>query len=243
MNSRYDPFAIKLDGWSEQVNENINDYYDIFEELHYKYKATGKKMAPELRLFVSLSGSAFMFHLTSRMFKEQPMPNVENVLKSDPELMKQFQHAAAKQYMMGNNGNSNGNFAPSSQAQAATQNVPYRNNNSGSDSGGLFGMVSSLFSSLSAPVSNMAMPMSMPSQSNNMRQSPNISELRQKPAVDIENIINNVHNNISMDNNDNNIETLSVSDEEITSIIEDTADIKILRGVGRPRKNTRTLNI
>jgi hypothetical protein len=46
-----------------------------------------------------------------------------------------------------------------------------------------------------------------------------------------------------MDNNDNNIETLSVSDEEITSIIEDTADIKILRGVGRPRKNTRTLNI
>jgi hypothetical protein len=24
---------------------------------------------------------------------------------------------------------------------------------------------------------------------------------------------------------------------------EDTADIKILRGVGRPRKNTRTLNI
>jgi hypothetical protein len=242
MNSRYDPFAIKLDGWSEQVNENINDYDDIFEELHYKYKATGKKMAPELRLFISLSGSAFMFHLTSRMFKEQPMPNVENVLKSDPELMKQFQQAAAKQYMMGNNGNGNGNYPLPSQAQAAqaAQNVPYRNNsNSGSDSGGLFGMVSSLFSSLSSPVSNM----SMPSQSNNMRQSPNITELRQKPTVDIENIINNVHNNISMDNNDNNIETLSVSDEEITSIIEDTADIKILRGVGRPRKNTRTLNI
>jgi len=243
MNSRYDPFAIKLDGWSEQVNENINDYDDIFEELHYKYKATGKKMAPELRLFISLSGSAFMFHLTSRMFKEQPMPNVENVLKSDPELMKQFQQAAAKQYMMGNNSN----YPPSSQAQpaqAATQNVPYRNNsNSGNDSGGLFNMVSSLFSSLSSPVSNMAMPMSMPSQTNNIRQSPNITELRQKPTVDIENIINNVHNNISMDNNDNNIETLSVSDEEITSIIEDTADIKILRGVGRPRKNTRTLNI
>jgi len=241
MNSRYDPFAIKLDGWSEQVNENINDYDDIFEELHYKYKATGKKMAPELRLFISLSGSAFMFHLTSRMFKEQPMPNVENVLKSDPELMKQFQQAAAKQYMMGNNGNGNGNYPLPSHAQAAqaAQNVPYRNSNSGSDSGGLFGMVSSLFSSLSSPVSNM----SMPSQSNNMRQSPNITELRQKPTVDIENIINNVHNNISMDNNDNNIETLSVSDEEITSIIEDTADIKILRGVGRPRKNTRTLNI
>ena len=249
MNSRYDPFAIKLDGWSEQVNENINDYDDIFEELHYKYKATGKKMAPELRLFIGLSGSAFMFHLTSRMFKEQPMPNVENVLKSDPELMKQFQQAATKQYMMGNN-------YPSTSAQQHTQhtqqNIPMSNNynnnsGGGSDSSaGLFGMVSSLFSTLNSPVSNMSMPsmsMSAPSNNANMRQSPNITELRHKPAADIENIINNVHNNISMDHNDNNIETLSVSDEEITSIIEDTADIKILRGVGRPRKNTRTLNI
>ena len=243
MNSRYDPFAIKLDGWSEQVNENINDYDDIFEELHYKYKATGKKMAPELRLFIGLSGSAFMFHLTSRMFKEQPMPNVENVLKSDPELMKQFQQAAAKQYMMGNT--SPYQQAPQApQAPQVAQNIPLNNyGNSGSDSsGGLFNMVSSLFSSLNSPVSNMSMP-SMSQQSNNIRQSPNITELRHKPAADIENIINNVHNNISMDHNDNNIETLSVSDEEITSIIEDTADIKILRGVGRPRKNTRTLNI
>ena len=249
MNSRYDPFTIKLDGWSEQVNENINDYDDIFEELHYKYKATGKKMAPELRLFISLSGSAFMFHLTSRMFKEQPMPNVENVLKSDPELMKQFQQAAAKQYMMGNN------FQPSS---PVAQNIPLNNNNNyngmsnnnnnvGDSSMGLFNMVSSLFNTLnptqSSPNMPMQQPMSQQSTNNNYRNSPNITELRNKPSVDIENIINNVHNNISIDNNDNNIETLSVSDEEITSIIEDTADIKILRGVGRPRKNTRTLNI
>ena len=262
MNSRYDPFAIKLDGWSEQVNENINDYDDIFEELHYKYKATGKKMAPELRLFISLSGSAFMFHLTSRMFKDQPLPNVENVLKSDPELMKQFQQAAAKQYMMGNTG---GNYnQPQSMPMPSAQNIPLNNYsnpmnnnmsgmsgmsamsgmNSMGDGGGLFGMVSSLFNTLNTPSSSMSMPqMSSQSNNTNIRQSPNITELRQKPSTDIENIINNVHNNISMDNNDNNIETLSVSDEEITSIIEDTADIKILRGVGRPRKNTRTLNI
>ena len=252
MNSRYDPFAIKLDGWSEQVNENINDYDDIFEELHYKYKATGKKMAPELRLFISLSGSAFMFHLTSRMFKDQPLPNVENVLKSDPELMKQFQQAAAKQYMMGNTGGNYNQMPPpmSAMPQMASQNVPINNYSNPmssmgmGDSGGLFGMVSSLFSTLNAPQSSMSMPQMSPQSNNaNMRQSPNITELRQKPSADIENIINNVHNNISIDNNDNNIETLSVSDEEITSIIEDTADIKILRGVGRPRKNTRTLNI
>jgi hypothetical protein len=261
MNSRYDPFAIKLDGWSEQVNENINDYDDIFEELHYKYKATGKKMAPELRLFISLSGSAFMFHLTSRMFKEQPMPNVENVLKSDPELMKQFQHAAAKQYMMGNTGNAavapvahnvplsnmsggNGNSGGMANMASSMAGMAGMTGMGGDGGGGLFGMVSSLFSTLNTPSTMPQQHSQQHSQQQTIRQSPNITELRNhKPSADIENIINNVHNNISMDNTDNNIETLSVSDEEITSIIEDTADIKILRGVGRPRKNTRTLNI
>lgn len=211
LNNRYDPFAIKLDGWSEQINENMNDYDDIFEELHYKYKSSGKKMAPELRLFVSLSGSAFMFHLTSRMFKEQPLPNVENVLKSDPELMKHFQNAAAKQYIMGNN-------------SATPQfSAPKQSN----DSMGLFNMVSNLFGSLGGPpdMSSMRMP-----------------EMKQKPIDDVDNIIKNVHSKISIDNMDTNIETLSVSDEEITSIIEDTADIKILRSA-KGKGNARTLNL
>jgi len=222
MNSRYDPFTIKLDGWSEQVNENINDYDDIFEELHCKYKSTGKKMAPELRLFISLSGSAFMFHLTSRMFKEQPMPDVENVLKSDPELMKQFQNAAAKQYMMGGN-----NIEP-----------PMKQNSSPTDSMGLFNMVSNLFGSLNGD--------SMPSNiMSNQMQRPNVTDMNKKSTEDVDNIIRNMHSKISVDYNDNNIETLSVSDEEITSIIEDTADIKILKSSasGRRKNNTRTLNL
>jgi uncharacterized FlaG/YvyC family protein len=114
----------------------------------------------------------------------------------------------------------------------------------GSDSGGLFGMVSSLFNTLNTPSAMPQQQQPQQQQPQSFRQSPNITELRNhKPSADIENIIKNVHNNISIDNTDNNIETLSVSDEEITSIIEDTADIKILRGVGRPRKNTRTLSI
>ena len=221
MNTRYDPFSIKLDGWSEQVNENINDYDDIFEELHYKYKSSGKKMAPELRLFMSLSGSAFMFHLTSRMFKEQPMPDVENVLKSDPELIKKFQNAAAKQYMMGSGGGAPNIAAPKQQQSSM-----------GGDNMGLFSMVSNLFGSLNSdPISY-----EMPSYQQN-----NFSN---KSANDVDNIINDVHNNISVEDDlDNRIETLSVSDEEITSIIEDTADIQILKKSGKKGANTRTLNI
>ena len=30
LNSKVDPFDIKLDGWSEQISENINDYDEIF---------------------------------------------------------------------------------------------------------------------------------------------------------------------------------------------------------------------
>jgi len=97
LNTRFDPFDIRLDGWSEHIQEDLTDYDDIFEELHDKYKSTGRKMAPELRLLMSLSGSAFMFHLTNSMFKQQPLPQVEQVLKSNPALMKQFQQAAAQQ--------------------------------------------------------------------------------------------------------------------------------------------------
>ena len=241
MNTRYDPFSIKLDGWSEQVNENINDYDDIFEELHYKYKSTGKKMAPELRLFISLSGSAFMFHLTSRMFKDQPLPDIENVLKSDPELMKQFQNAAAKQYMMGNTIPQN--VTNTSQYENVAQKNTGMSGMSGmSDSMGIFGMVNNLFGSLTSDMtSRQPQSYQKPPISNN--------QTYNNTTDDIDNIIKNVHSKISVEDDfDNRIETLSVSDEEITSIIEDTADIHILKKTNAKRNkvnndNTRTLNI
>ena len=54
LNNRFDPFDFKLDGWSEQVNENIDDYDEIFGELHEKYSSKAK-MAPELKLLFQLS--------------------------------------------------------------------------------------------------------------------------------------------------------------------------------------------
>ena len=88
LNHKFDPADIKLDGWSESVHEGITDYDDIFEELHEKYKSKSK-MAPELRLMLSLGGSAFMFHLTNTMFKSS-LPGMEDVMRQNPDLMKQF---------------------------------------------------------------------------------------------------------------------------------------------------------
>lgn len=91
INTKFDPFDVKLDGWSESVHENVNDYDEIFEELHDKYQEKAK-MAPETKLFFSLAGSAFMFHLTQSLFKTSPA--IGDVMQQNPELMKQFAQAA-----------------------------------------------------------------------------------------------------------------------------------------------------
>ena len=92
LNGRFDPFNVQLDGWSESVNENLNDYDEIFEELNEKYGGD-TEMAPELRLLFTLAGSAFMFHLSNTMFKSS-IPGMDDVLQQNPELMKQFAEAA-----------------------------------------------------------------------------------------------------------------------------------------------------
>lgn len=94
LNSKFDPFDVKLDGWSESIYDDIEEYDDVFEELHDKYK--GKvKVAPELRLLGLLAGSGFMFHFQQASLKNSKIPGADEILKSDPELMKQFQKAAA----------------------------------------------------------------------------------------------------------------------------------------------------
>ncbi len=92
LNNKFDPFDIKLDGWAEQVNENLDDYDEIFAELHEKYKSKAS-MAPELRLLFQLGGSAAMLHMTNTMFKSS-MPGMDDIMRQNPDLMKEFSKAA-----------------------------------------------------------------------------------------------------------------------------------------------------
>jgi hypothetical protein len=77
LNRKFDPFNIKLEGWSENVMENVNDYDNIFERLHEKYSGKGE-IAPELELLLTLGGSAFMFHLTNSLLKGSSMNPMAN---------------------------------------------------------------------------------------------------------------------------------------------------------------------
>ena len=220
LNTRYNPFSVELDGWSEQVHESVDDYDDIFEELHDKYKDSGSNMAPELRLLISLGGSAFMFHLTKKMFSNSQLPKVEEVLQRNPELMKKFQEASAMEYMRGSSGVS-GPSGPSGPSGSSGPAMPSfsRNKPDASSGGDLFGMVSNLFNT-----------------TNN-------------PTTDVDDIINNVHSKINLvPTEDNMMETLTMTEDEITSLIEDTADIKMINSsVGKKskksKKDTRVLNL
>ena len=92
MNTRYDPFDIKLDGWSESVMQNVDDYDNVFERLHDKYSSK-VSMAPEIELMLSLAGSAFMFHLTNSMFNS--MPNLKDIAKQNPDILKNMMESMA----------------------------------------------------------------------------------------------------------------------------------------------------
>ncbi len=94
LNNRFDPCDVKLDGWSENVMENVNDYDEVFEELHEKY-GESIKMAPELRLIAMVGGSAFMYHLTNSLFKSAS-PKLSDILKQNPDIMKNISEAAVK---------------------------------------------------------------------------------------------------------------------------------------------------
>ena len=102
LNNKFDPFDIKLDGWSEQIQENITDYDEIFGELHEKYKSKAS-MAPELKLLFQLGGSAMMVHMTNTMFKSA-MPGMDDILRQNPDLMRSFQNAAVNSMAQTNPG-------------------------------------------------------------------------------------------------------------------------------------------
>lgn len=84
LNHKFNPLDIKLDGWSENMMENINDYDEVFEELHEKYSGS-VQMPPELKLFLMVAGSGFMFHLTNSLFKTVD-PDIKDLIRNNPDI-------------------------------------------------------------------------------------------------------------------------------------------------------------
>jgi len=131
LNGKFNPADWQLDGWSESVHENIEDYDEVFEELYDKYKGRGN-MPPEAKLLMSLVGSGFMFHMSNSFFR-QKMAGIgpSDVFKNNPDLARQFAAAAANQA-----GSGFGNFMGAAmgmpqQQQQQSQPQPLQPSNTG----------------------------------------------------------------------------------------------------------------
>lgn len=57
----YNPFNLKLHGYSKSVLLTMKDYDPILEDLHYKY-SNSVSVGPELKLVLALASSVFFYH-------------------------------------------------------------------------------------------------------------------------------------------------------------------------------------
>ena len=104
LNKIYDPFSLKLNGWSDSVHDSLRDYDEVLEDLHMKYRNQGIAMAPELKLLMMIGGSGVMFHMTASMFQKANVPDLQDVLRQNPGLMAQMQQATMRTAMGGGAG-------------------------------------------------------------------------------------------------------------------------------------------
>lgn len=89
-NAYFDPFDVNLDGWGEQINEDLDSYDEIFTELYQKYK--GGKISPEISLLIRLGISASVMNITNKVLSSAT-PGINDVMKQSPEIMKMFTKA------------------------------------------------------------------------------------------------------------------------------------------------------
>ncbi len=85
LNDKYDPFDFQLTGWSEHMSVEVDSYDEVIEEIYEKYKGTGKKMPPEIKLLMLILASASAFHFSKSTFKN--LPGVDKILQNNPDLI------------------------------------------------------------------------------------------------------------------------------------------------------------
>lgn len=216
VNNKFNPFDFKLDGWSENVNDSIDDYDDIFEQLHNKYKGKSK-MPPELKLLFMLGGSAFMFHLSNTMLKSS-MPGMDQIMKQNPDLMKQFASATVNTMAQNNPGKMNSGFGGIISGLFG----------GGGGGGGGFGGLSDLFGGGGGP---------KPEQFQDIARGG--AQQQMKGPTNVDDILQEIEESRRNNNDNDRIEIMStIASSEMSDIPDDASVSGIF-----PKKGKRTLNI
>jgi hypothetical protein len=89
-------FGLQLDGLSEAAQMKVGDMEEDFEELYELY-GDKLKMHPLVRIPIRTCMMVYMVHLTNQMVQKAPIPNIDQVLKSNPDIARQLATAAMQQ--------------------------------------------------------------------------------------------------------------------------------------------------
>jgi hypothetical protein len=97
-------FGLNLDGLSESAQMNVGDMEDDFEELYDLY-GDSLKMHPLVRIPIRTCMMVYMVHLTNQMTLKAPIPNIDQILKTNPDIARQLATAAMQQQTTSMRGN------------------------------------------------------------------------------------------------------------------------------------------
>ena len=86
-------FGLDLQGLSESAQMNVVDMEDDFEELYELY-GEKVKMHPLVRIPLKTCMMIYMVHLTNQMARKAPIPNIDDIMRQNPDIARSLAAAA-----------------------------------------------------------------------------------------------------------------------------------------------------
>lgn len=235
INARYNPWKLRLDGFSQHTYENIDEYDNVFEKLHDKYSSY-VDIGPEYELVMLLGANAFIFHMSNTLTQSA---NLGKAMEKNPDLMRSVFKTMGDIQRMDNQDEQRGGPSRPPEPPVSTRGTPFSRPQSDrpSDNGppsremsgpqidlSGFQLPSGLMGSVAPSVNPTVRPTVLPQDTN----PPEPPVETRPPRIEEEEL--------------GELDSLAGSDQEETPLSNPDPEPKVAptpkkRGRGRPRKN------